>query len=66
MHWPKQLDRTSMSVLKCASSPHSNPFVTYVKDHSDEVITFVCVYKDGKYRQMALTGFGTQTTELGL
>ena len=31
-----------------------------------EVITTDCVYKDGKYRQMALIGFGTQTTELGL
>ena len=38
----------------------------FVNLDSDEVITFVCVYKDGKYRQMALTGFGTQTTELGL
>ena len=28
-----------------------------------EVITTDCVYKDGKYRQMALIGFGTQTTE---
>ena len=25
------------------------------KSNSDEVITFVCVYKDGKYRQMDLT-----------
>ena len=26
------LDWTSMSVLKCAFSPHSNPFETYVKE----------------------------------
>ena len=30
----------------------------------DEVITTDCVYKDGKYWQMALISFGTQTTEL--
>jgi hypothetical protein len=28
----QQLDWTSMSVLKCASSPHSNPSATYVKE----------------------------------
>ena len=33
--------------------------------HWHEVITTDCVYKDGKYHQMALIGFGTQTTELG-
>ena len=27
--------------------------------YSDEVITFVCVYEDSKYRQMALIGFDT-------
>ena len=27
----ERLERTSMSVLKCASSPRSNPFATYVK-----------------------------------
>ena len=28
----QQLDRMSMSMLKCASSPLSNPFATFVKD----------------------------------
>ena len=28
----QRLDQTSMSVLKCTSSPTSNPFVTHVKD----------------------------------
>ena len=28
----EQLEQMSMSVLKCASSPHTNPFVTYVKE----------------------------------
>ena len=27
--------------------------------NSDEVITFVCIYEDSKYRQMALIGFDT-------
>ena len=29
------------------------------KINSDEVITFVCVYEDSKYRQMALISFDT-------
>ena len=29
------------------------------RPNSDEVITFVCVYEDSKYRQMALIGFCT-------
>ena len=27
--------------------------------YSDEAITFLCVYEDSKYRQMALIGFDT-------
>ena len=37
-----------------------------IGEYWHEVITTDCVYKDGKYHQMALVGFGTQTTELGL
>ena len=46
-------------------------FISDIKSWSQDfnwykVITIDCVYKDSKYRQMALISFGTQTTELGL
>ena len=37
-------------------------WLKYVKlsnDNSDEIVTFVCVYEDSKYHQMALIGFDT-------
>ena len=36
------------------------------KIDSKSYVTTNCIYKDGKYHKMALIGFGTQTTELGL
>ena len=44
----------------------SNREQFYQHHHSDEVITFVCIYEDSKYRQMALIGFDTLITEHGL
>ena len=42
---------------KIVNATHAT-FLSYRKN-SDEVITFVCVYEDSKYRQMALIGFDT-------
>ena len=41
-------------------------FLYVIDSYWHEVVTTDCVYIDYRYRQMAVIGFGIQTTELGL